>query len=203
LPIPRPLLRATATLPFVISTEAKRSGEICGLPIPRPLLPAKATLPFVISTEAKRSGEICGLPIPRPLMPAKATLPFVISTEAKRSGEICGLAVLSWKCFATDRSVLEKPAVPLSPRTHAACKSRNVLNHLRHDRNLAKKWALSERLGARLYILGTSCLTANSVNFSFATNASFSSIVTESTSTALPLRIARFSVLWPLVGLAS
>jgi hypothetical protein len=71
-------------------------------------------------------------------MPAKATLPFVISTEAKRSGEICGLAVLSWKCFATDRSVLEKPAVPLSPRTHAACKSRNVLNHLRHDRNLAQ-----------------------------------------------------------------
>src|SRR5580658_7750695 len=31
-------------------------------------------------------------------------LPFVISTEAQRSGEICGSAVLSWKCFSTERN---------------------------------------------------------------------------------------------------
>jgi hypothetical protein len=55
----------------------------------------------------------------------------------------------------------------------------------------------------RFYILGTSCLTAKSVNFSFATKASFWSSVTASTTTALPLRTARFSVLRPLVGLAS
>jgi hypothetical protein len=30
LDIPGPLLRALSTLPFVISTEAQRSGEICG-----------------------------------------------------------------------------------------------------------------------------------------------------------------------------
>jgi hypothetical protein len=34
LPTPRPLLRAITTLPFVISTEAQRSGEICGLAVP-------------------------------------------------------------------------------------------------------------------------------------------------------------------------
>ena len=31
---PLPLLRPVTTLPFVISTEAQRSGVICGLPAP-------------------------------------------------------------------------------------------------------------------------------------------------------------------------
>jgi hypothetical protein len=42
-----------------------------------------------------------------------AVLPFVISTGApkERSGEICGPAVLSWECFSTERSVVERSAV--------------------------------------------------------------------------------------------
>jgi hypothetical protein len=34
LPIPELSLRAITALPFVISTGAQRSGEICGLPFP-------------------------------------------------------------------------------------------------------------------------------------------------------------------------
>jgi hypothetical protein len=41
-----------------------RSAQDCGLPIPRHLLRATTALPFVISTGAKRSGEICGLAVP-------------------------------------------------------------------------------------------------------------------------------------------
>jgi hypothetical protein len=76
-------------------------------------LPGSTTLPFVISTEAKRSGEIRGSAVsswkcfsteeswavspPKVMknsfcsattLPGSTTLPFVISTEAKRSGEI-------------------------------------------------------------------------------------------------------------------
>src|SRR6202453_4045749 len=134
----------SAALPFVISTGAQRSGEICAplqqlLPPevqPSPLSsrpersaversavpsssysPGSSTLPFVISTGAQRSGEIC-VPLqqlvppevpPSPLSsrpersavessaappaatpPGSAALPFVISTGAQRSGEICG-----------------------------------------------------------------------------------------------------------------
>src|SRR6202042_1452738 len=65
----------SAALPFVISTEAQRSGEICGVSGPflgmffdsdkngfcsATTLPGSAALPFVISTGAQRSGEICG-----------------------------------------------------------------------------------------------------------------------------------------------
>src|SRR3984957_3877176 len=89
-PFPEPHRRVITTLPFVISTEAKRSGEICGRPFPEPQLRAITVLPFVISTEAKRSGEICGHPLPELHRRAITILPFVISTEAKRSGEICG-----------------------------------------------------------------------------------------------------------------
>ncbi|MGB8537616.1 MAG: hypothetical protein WCD57_14445 [Acidobacteriaceae bacterium] len=56
-----------ATLPFVISTEAKRSGETSVLMplrgnvfcsgVEQRLSTGIATFPFVISTEAKRSGE--------------------------------------------------------------------------------------------------------------------------------------------------
>jgi hypothetical protein len=82
-PFPEPVFRTITTLPFVISTEAQRSGEICGSAVPSwkcfrqrshgPLGPPKlmksgscsatslsgsAALPFVISTGAQRSGEI-------------------------------------------------------------------------------------------------------------------------------------------------
>ena len=75
----------STALPFVISTEAQRSGEICGSAVPSwkcffdrgvmGLWPTQGdekrllfsnysrwstALPFVISTEAQRSGEICG-----------------------------------------------------------------------------------------------------------------------------------------------
>jgi hypothetical protein len=70
-------------------------------------LPGSAALPFVISTGAQRSGEICGVSGPSLEMffdsdkngfcsantlPGSAALPFVISTGAQRSGEICGVS---------------------------------------------------------------------------------------------------------------
>src|ERR1700728_723721 len=69
-------LNGSAALPFVISTGAQRSGEICGVSGPSlgmffdsdkngfcsaTTLPGSAALPFVISTGAQRSGEICGV----------------------------------------------------------------------------------------------------------------------------------------------
>jgi hypothetical protein len=51
-------LPESATLPLVITTRAQRNGGTCGFPIPGPLLRSITTPPFVISTEAKRSGEI-------------------------------------------------------------------------------------------------------------------------------------------------
>ena len=82
---------------------------------PATTLPGSTALPFVISTEAQRSGEICGSAVPSwkcfsteeswPFGPPKVmkngscsattvdgstALPFVISTEAQRSGEIRG-----------------------------------------------------------------------------------------------------------------
>ena len=83
------------------------------------------TLPFVISTEAKRSGEISVLtPLPgnvfrleeswacgRPKVMKSASssnhslsnrCPFLCHPE--RSRGICGSTDLSWKCFSTERS---------------------------------------------------------------------------------------------------
>jgi hypothetical protein len=50
---PQLLLRGTTISPW-----AKRSGGTCVLPIAKRLLGAITTLPFAISTGAKRSGEI-------------------------------------------------------------------------------------------------------------------------------------------------
>jgi hypothetical protein len=47
-----------------------------------------------------------------------ATLPFVISTEAKRSGEISVLTTSPGRCFSTERSEVEGPAVSLRVLTH-------------------------------------------------------------------------------------
>src|SRR6202453_22858 len=116
--VPSTLLRATTTLPFVISTEAQRSGEICG---PRslysapghddpplchldrsaakwrdlrssfPLLCSGPRRPSPLSSRPKRSEvERSAVLVPSTLLRATTTLPFVISTEAQRSGEICG-----------------------------------------------------------------------------------------------------------------
>ena len=54
-------------------------------------------------------------------LPGSAALPFVISTEAQRSGEICGSAVPSWKCFSTERSAVEGPAVSLAHERGFPC----------------------------------------------------------------------------------
>jgi hypothetical protein len=152
-----------AALSFVISTEAKRSGEICGLAVPswkcfsteeswglRPTqgdekngfcsatnLPGSAALPFVISTEAKRSGEIsvwmlslgkvfdgvypdfllrgasddyvCGSPLREPHADHQSQV--LTGNPGERSGEICGSGALSWRCSSSERSVPEGPAV--------------------------------------------------------------------------------------------
>src|ERR1700677_5102227 len=128
--VPSALLRATTALPFVISTEEQRSGEICG---PRSLcstpghdgpplchldrsaakwrdlrssfalLYSGPRRPSPLSSRPKRSEvERSAVLVPSTLLRATTTLPFVISTEAQRSGEICGPAVLSWKCFSTE-----------------------------------------------------------------------------------------------------
>src|SRR3984957_10586643 len=65
--------------------------------------------------------------LPATTLAGSAVLPFVISTGApkERSGEICGPADLSWECFSTERSVVERSAVSavlswkwfFSPRT--------------------------------------------------------------------------------------
>jgi hypothetical protein len=85
-------LSGSASLPFVISTEAQRSGEICG----------SAALSWkCFSTEESWDFRPPKLmkndSYSAATMPRSASLPFVISTEAQRSGEICGSTVLSWK----------------------------------------------------------------------------------------------------------
>ena len=64
--------------PFVISTEAKRSGEICGF------------FSGSHKTEYGQLGRIAGLNFEFLGHYPFRGKPFVISTEAKRSGEICG-----------------------------------------------------------------------------------------------------------------
>jgi hypothetical protein len=44
-------------------------------------------------------------------LPERSRPPLVLPTEAQRSGGTCGSAVLSWKCFLTERGVAEGPAV--------------------------------------------------------------------------------------------
>ena len=87
-------------LPFVISTEAQRSGEICGS--------------AVLSWKCFSTEESWAFGPPKVMKNGSCSattvdggtaLPFVISTEAQRSGEICGSAVLSWKCVF-DRGVM-------------------------------------------------------------------------------------------------
>ncbi len=46
-----------------------------------------------------------------PLLYETVALPFVIPTEAKRSGGICSSTDLSWKCFSTEHSRVERSAV--------------------------------------------------------------------------------------------
>src|ERR1700677_4065649 len=76
--IHKKVTRLNGVSPAVSSSHSRYHG-------PQP------ALSFVISTGAKRRGEICGLPFPQPLSRATTALAFVISTGAKRSGEICGL----------------------------------------------------------------------------------------------------------------
>jgi hypothetical protein len=68
------MLRKVTTLPFVISTGAQRSGEICGSLHQQPMSRKATTLPFVISTEACQDfllraasdGHVCGSPQKEP-----------------------------------------------------------------------------------------------------------------------------------------
>ena len=88
-PVEIPVLAVSRKSPFVISTEAKRSGEICG------------SFGGFHKTEYRQLGRIAGLnfewvaqvSLLRPGFLGTIRFeekPFVISTEAKRSGEICG-----------------------------------------------------------------------------------------------------------------
>src|SRR3984957_4133306 len=116
-------LSGSAPLPFVISTGAQRSGEICGRLGPRDEKRSlfsnyslrKRPLPFVISTGAQRSGEICGRLGPRDEKRSlfcnyslrKRTLPFVISSGAhvvQRSAVVSAHAMKRGLCSATTLS---------------------------------------------------------------------------------------------------
>ena len=73
-------LSGGATLPFVISTEAKRSGEISVwmLLLGNVIRPESRWAPKVMKSRFTSATTLSG----------SATLPFVISTGAQRSGEI-------------------------------------------------------------------------------------------------------------------
>jgi hypothetical protein len=87
----------SAALPFVISTGAQRSGEICGVSGP--------SLGMFFD-RAQRSGGTCGFSslllgdsCSAATVAGSAALPFVISTGAQRSGEICVFSGPSLEMF--------------------------------------------------------------------------------------------------------
>ena len=87
----------SAALPFVISTGAQRSGEICGV-----------SGPFLgnVSTEVMKN-ETCSAAA----VVGSAILPFVISTGAQRSGEICGVSGPFLEMFFDRRSHGDRKSV--------------------------------------------------------------------------------------------
>src|SRR3984957_14234154 len=150
-PITQPPLRTTTALPFVISTGAKRSGEICGRPSPNRRCGLQRLSP--LSSRPERSGversavshhptaaadyngsPLCHLdrseaewrdlrsPITQPPLRTTTALPFVISTGAKRSGEICGLPSPNRRCGLQRLS-------PLSSRPERSGVERSAVSH--------------------------------------------------------------------------
>ena len=99
------------TVPFVISTGAQRSGEICGFYSPSIWLRTITTLPLVIPTGAQRSGGTCDFYSPAIWLRIITTVPFVISTGAQRSGEISVWMLFPGNVFdrAEGVSFLEPP----------------------------------------------------------------------------------------------
>ena len=95
-------LTGSAALPFVISTEAQRSGEICVQRSPLGNVFRQRNHGPLGPPKVMKNGTCSATTVP-----ASAALPFVISTEAQRSGEICGSAVPPWKCFSTERSAVD------------------------------------------------------------------------------------------------
>src|SRR3984957_16957956 len=80
------------TLPFVISTEAQRSGEICGFAHLQTSDTDHNDPPLCHLDRSAAKWRDLRFAITRPQPRTITTLPFVISTEAQRSGEICGFA---------------------------------------------------------------------------------------------------------------
>src|ERR1700677_1842179 len=149
--IPGLPLRATTTLPFVISTGAKRSGEICGLssldcqsgpqrPSPLSSRPERSAVERSAvfrprtATPGHNDPPLCHLDrseaqwrdlrsfIPGLSLRSTTTLPFVISTGAQRSGEICGLS--SPDCHSGP----QRPS-PLSSRPERSAVERSAVFH--------------------------------------------------------------------------
>ena len=76
-------LLGSTTLPFVISTEAQRSGEIRGSAVSSWKC-FSTEESWAVSPPKVMKNSFCSATT----LPGSTTLPFVISTEAKRSGEI-------------------------------------------------------------------------------------------------------------------
>src|SRR6202453_3446480 len=139
----------SAVVAFVISTGAKRSGEICGLSSPD--CHSGPQRPSPLSSRRERSAversavfhpwtvnpvhndpPLCHLDrseaqwrdlrsfVPGLPLRATTTLPFVISTGAQRSGEICGLSSLDCQ------SGPQRPS-PLSSRPERSVVERSAV----------------------------------------------------------------------------
>jgi hypothetical protein len=85
-------------------------------------LPGSAALPFVIPTgaypdfllRAANDDHVMRLSVERAA--CRSSKPRVSTgNSGERSGGTCGLAVLSWKCFSTERSVVDLQSSPQQP----------------------------------------------------------------------------------------
>src|ERR1700733_12668069 len=81
-------LAGSAALPFVISTGAQRSGEICGVSGPSLEMSSRPEESWVVDPPKVMKNTFCSATT----LAGSAALPFVISTGAQRSGEICGVS---------------------------------------------------------------------------------------------------------------
>src|SRR6202020_917466 len=125
-------LHGSAARPFVISTGAQRSGEICGVsgpPLGNVFRPEESWA--FGPPKAMKSGSCSATTVA-----GSAALPFVISTEAQRSGEICGVSGPSLgrrsqgdeAVPVQQRLLLAAPPSPLSSRPERSVVERSAVS---------------------------------------------------------------------------
>ena len=98
-------LNGSAALPFVISTEAERSGEICGS--------AALSWECFSTVESWVFGPLKVMKdgsCSATTVDGGTALPFVISTEAERSGGTCGFFPVTRTLFGGGSATTVRPA---------------------------------------------------------------------------------------------